>query len=159
MLPSVGEVFSGGESVSKTAWTVALGFAIGMFPLIGVTTIMCALFACVMRLRQAPIQIGNYAALPLQIILVIPFLRLGERIAGAERFVLDAPALLNSLPTVPESTARGVVMAQWHMIEGWVVVAPLAFMLAGLTAQALLQQNRRRSTSGVGPYGRSERTP
>jgi hypothetical protein len=99
---------------------------------------------------------GNYAALPLQIILLIPFLRLGERIAGAERFVLDAPALLNGLPTVPESTARAVVMAQWHMIEGWAVVAPLAFMLAGLIAQALLQRNRRRSTNGV---GRSECKP
>jgi len=87
MLPPVGALFSGGKSVCKTAWTVALGFAIGMFPLIGVTTIICVLLAGVLRLKQASIQLGNYAALPLQIILLVPCLRLGERITGAERFV------------------------------------------------------------------------
>jgi hypothetical protein len=128
--------------VWKTAWTVALGFAIGIFPLIGVTTIVCVLLAGVLRLKQASIQLGNYAALPLQIILLIPCLRLGERITGAERFRFDALKLLKSFPNVSETTTRAVVMAQWHMIEGWALVAPVAFILAGLTAQALMRRNR-----------------
>jgi hypothetical protein len=111
-----------------------------MFPLIGVTTISCALIAGVLRLRQVAIQLGNYAALALQIILLIPFLRLGERIAGAERFVFDPPLLLKGFPNIPESTARAVVMAQWHMIEGWAVVAPVAFVVAGLLGKALLRK-------------------
>jgi len=135
-----GGLFGSGEPLPKTAWTVALGFAIGMFPLMGVTTIACALIAGVLRLRQVAIQLGNYAALPLQIILLIPFLRLGERIAGAERFMFDLSALLKGFPNIPESTARAVVMAQWHMIEGWAVVAPVAFVLAGLLGKALLRK-------------------
>lgn len=142
MLARGGEL-SGAESVSKTVWTVALGFAIGMFPLIGVTTIACLLLAGVLRLKQASIQLGNYAALPLQIILLIPLLRLGEHITGAERFVFDPPALLKGFPNIPESTARAVVMAQWHMIEGWAVVAPVAFILAGLVASVLLRRRKR----------------
>ena len=142
MLLPVGALFSGEEPMWKTAWTAALGFAIGMFPLIGVTTIVCVLLAGVLRLRQAPIQLGNYAALPLQIILLIPCLRLGERITGAERFVFDPLQLLKSFPTVSETTAHAVVMAQWHMIEGWAVMAPVAFILAGLTAQVLMGRHR-----------------
>ena len=143
---AVAELIGGGESTAKTAWTIALGFAIGMFPLMGLTTITCVLVAGALRLRQAPIQLGNYAALPLQIILLIPFLRLGERIAGAERFVFDPPALLKGFPHIPESTARAVVMAQWHMILGWAVVAPIAFVLAGIVTRALLQ---RRHTTAI----------
>jgi uncharacterized protein (DUF2062 family) len=139
----VEELINGGQPVAKTAWTVALGFSIGMFPLMGVTTIACLLIASVLRLRQAAIQFGNYAALPLQIILLIPFLRLGERITGEAHFVLDPGALLKTFPTVPESTMRAVLMAQWHMIEGWAVIAPLAFVFAGLIVQALLGRRQR----------------
>jgi hypothetical protein len=143
MLASVTELTEGGQSLSKTAWTVALGFAIGMFPLMGVTTLACVLIASVLRLKQASIQLGNYAALPLQIILLIPFLRLGERITGGTRFVFDPQALLNGFPHVPESTMRAVVMAQWHMIEGWALIAPIALVLAGLIAQAWLRRRER----------------
>ena len=139
----VGELIGGGEPVSRTAWTVALGFAVGMFPLLGLTTIACLLIARLSRLRQAPLQIGNYAAFPLQILLLIPFLRLGERITGAERFVFDPPALLRGFPHIPDSTARAVVMAQWHMIEGWAVIAPIAFVLAGFLTQAFLRRRQQ----------------
>ncbi len=140
-MPSARKLLSAGESVSRTAWTIALGFAIGTFPLIGVTTIACVLLASVVRLRQAAIQVGNFAALPLQIVLLVPFLRLGERITGAERFVFDPPTLLKGFPNIPESTARGVVMAQWHMIAGWALVAPIALVLAGVMAQLLLRRS------------------
>ncbi len=142
MLPAVDALFSGENSARKTAWTVALGFTIGIFPLIGVTTIVCVLLASVLRLKQATIQLGNYAALPLQIILLIPCLRLGERITGSERFVFDPRPLLKSFPNVSEATAHAVVMAQWHMIVGWAVMTPAAFVLAGLTAQMLIRQHR-----------------
>lgn len=151
MLPSAGELLGGGESVSRTAWTIALGFAIGMFPLVGVTTIVCALLAKLLRLRQTAMQFGNFAAFPLQIVLLVPFLRLGERITGAERFVFDPPALLKGFPNIPESTARAVVMAQWHMIAGWAVVAPVGFVLAGLTAQMLLRRRERVGIADVRP--------
>jgi hypothetical protein len=151
MLPSGRELMAA-ESVSKTAWTAALGFSLGMFPLLGVTTIACALVASVLRLRQVPIQLGNYAALPFQLALTIPFLRFGERISGASRFVFDPPALLKGFPNVPESTVRAVLLAQWHMIEGWAVIAPVAFVLAGLIGQVLL---RRRQEVGIVETGRA----
>jgi hypothetical protein len=91
-------------------------------------------------------QLGNYWTLPLQILLLIPFLRLGERIAHAERFSFDPAALLKGFPHIPESTAGAMLMAQWHMIQGWIMLAPVAFVLAGLIAQALL---RRHQPAGI----------
>jgi hypothetical protein len=133
--------------VWKTAGTFALGFVIGMFPLIGITTIVCLLLALVLRLKQTVIQLGNYAALPLQIVLLIPYLRLGERITGPERFLFDPVKLLKSFPNVPETTVRSVVMAQWHMIQGRAVIAPVAFILAAFAAHVLLRRDRARTQS------------
>lgn len=123
---------------------MALGFAVGMFPILGITTIACVILAKLLRLKQGPIQLGNYAALPFQILLIIPFLRLGERLAGAERFTFDVGALLKQMPNVPESTARAVVYAQWHMILGWAVVAPVAAIVVGMIATTLLKKRFRR---------------
>jgi CDP-diglyceride synthetase len=130
----------GEASPSRAAWTLALGFGIGMFPLLGVTTLMCALIAKLFRLKQGPMQLGNYAALPFQIILIIPFLRLGERLLGAERFTFDISALMHSMPNVPESMQRAVVLAQWHMIVGWAVVAPILVVAVGMIAAQMLKK-------------------
>ncbi len=129
-----------GDSVQRTAWTFGLGFAIGMFPLMGVPTLACVALAALLHFRQTPMQAGNWVALPLQIGLLIPFLRLGEKISGAERFVFDPPALLRGFPNIPESTARAVVMAQWHMILGWAVVAPVAAIVGAAIAWAVLRR-------------------
>lgn len=120
-----------------------------MFPLLGVTTLMCALVAKLFRLKQGPMQLGNYAALPFQIILLIPFLRLGERLLGAERFTFDVGALMRSMPNVPEEMQRAVVYAQWHMIVGWAVAAPIVVAVVGMIAVSMLKKF----------YGRTAITP
>jgi hypothetical protein len=140
---------NGEPSASRAAWTIALGFGLGMFPLLGITTFMCAIVAKLMRLKQGPMQLGNYAALPFQIILLIPFLRLGERLLGADRFTFDVGALMRSMPNVPEDVQRAVVYAQWHMIVGWAVVAPIAVVLVGLAANAVLKKRYERALTKV----------
>ena len=130
---------------ARAAWTIALGFALGMFPLLGVTTIMCGIAAKLLRLKQGPMQLGNYVALPFQILLIIPFLRLGERLLGAERFTFDVGAMMRSMPHVPEEMQRAVVYAQWHMIVGWAVVAPLAAVLVGVVASTFLKKRYGRA--------------
>jgi hypothetical protein len=136
----------GEASPVRAGWTVALGFGLGTFPLLGVTTFMCAIVAKLARLKQGPIQLGNYAALPFQIILIIPFLRLGERLLGAERFTFDMGALMRSMPNVPEDVQRAVVYAQWHMIVGWAIVAPIAVLIVGVLATSMLKKMYGRST-------------
>src|SRR5208283_1264779 len=66
-----------GISPHQLALTLALGFAIGCFPILGVTTAICAVLAVALRLNLPAIQAANYAAMPLQLALVLPFVRLG----------------------------------------------------------------------------------
>ena len=66
-----------GVSPRRLALTLALGFAIGCIPVVGLPTALCALLAVALRLNLPAIQAANYAVMPLQLILIAPFVRLG----------------------------------------------------------------------------------
>src|ERR1700732_2274741 len=68
---------SQGVSPRRLALTLALGFAVGCIPVIGIPTVLCAGLALALRLNQPAIQVANYAAMPLQFALIVPFVRLG----------------------------------------------------------------------------------
>jgi uncharacterized protein (DUF2062 family) len=66
-----------GVSPRRLALTLALGFAVGCIPVVGLPTALCAMLAVALRLNLPAIQAANYAVMPLQLILIAPFVRLG----------------------------------------------------------------------------------
>src|ERR1039458_3016775 len=88
---------SQGISPRRLALTLALGFAIGCIPVIGIPTVVCAALALALRLNLPAIQAANYAALPFQVLLIVPFVRLGGWLfASGSRPAANAAALLHS---------------------------------------------------------------
>ena len=69
-----------GISPRKLALTVTLGFVVGILPLVWGTSILCAILALRFGLNQACIQAANYLACPVQILLFLPFYRIGASI-------------------------------------------------------------------------------
>src|SRR5581483_10872024 len=83
-----------GITPEKIALTLALGLMLSVFPIIGATTLLCGLAAILLRLNQPIIQLINYFAYPLQIALLIPFYRAGERLLGLTPVPLNVPLLI-----------------------------------------------------------------
>jgi uncharacterized protein (DUF2062 family) len=77
-----------GITPKRLALSMASGAVIGMFPIIGSTTLICTVIALVLRLNLPAIQLANYLVYPLQIILVIPFISF-----GAVLFQVEMPPL------------------------------------------------------------------
>jgi uncharacterized protein (DUF2062 family) len=77
-----------GVTPEKIALTVALGISLGVTPVIGSTTMLCTLAAVALRLNLPAIMLVNGAVYPLQLILLVPFLR-----AGAWMFRAGVPTL------------------------------------------------------------------
>jgi uncharacterized protein (DUF2062 family) len=69
-----------GITPEKIALSLALGVGLGIFPVLGVATIVCTVLALALRLSLPTIQIANYAASPVQLLLIIPFVRVGEHL-------------------------------------------------------------------------------
>jgi uncharacterized protein (DUF2062 family) len=124
------ELLRQGVSPEKIALTIALGIILGITPVLGSTMLLCALAAIVLRLNLPAIQLVNGVVYPLQIVLLIPFYRL-----GAWMFRADVSAI--SLSGVTALTREGVGHAVRTL---WVVTmhALLAWLLLGMAAVAIL---------------------
>ena len=83
-----------GISPEKIAMCMAIGLVLSIFPVIGATTLMCAIAAIVLRLNLPAMQIVNYLAYPLQIALLIPFFHFGAWLFGMEPLPLSAQDLI-----------------------------------------------------------------
>ena len=75
-----------GISPEKLSLSIAFGTVIGILPILGATTLICAAIAVALRLNLPAIQLFNYLVYPLQIFLLIPFISLGAFI-----FQVDLP--------------------------------------------------------------------
>lgn len=66
-----------GTTPQKLALTCALGVVIGILPIWGITTLVCFLIAALFRVNVVILQLVHYFVYPLQLILIIPFIKAG----------------------------------------------------------------------------------
>jgi uncharacterized protein (DUF2062 family) len=106
-----------GISPQRLALTLALGFAIGCFPVVGVPTAACAVVALALKLNLPAIQAANYVAMPLQVALIVPFVRLGGWLfAGSSSGALTAGS---NLPVMTHFVSMtGGALVAWLVFAG-----------------------------------------
>jgi uncharacterized protein (DUF2062 family) len=127
-----------GVAPEKLALSVSLGMVCGVMPVLGVSTALCAALALGLKLNLPAIQLANYLMTPLQLLLIIPQLRLGEWLAQAPPFPITLDSGLALLSHGAFETVRVLGIAIVHASLAWVVVAPAAaFLLHHALAGAL----------------------
>jgi uncharacterized protein (DUF2062 family) len=127
-----------GISPQRLAITLALGFAIGCIPVVGIPTFVCAGLALLLGLNLPAIQAANYAAMPLQLLLIVPFVRLGGRIyAFGPKQPFDARALLHTSLTATASQMGGLA---GRALLGWLLIAIPAVALITVLLIPLLRR-------------------
>lgn len=112
-----------GTEPKQLAFSAALGMTLGLFPICGVTVFLCGMAIAVLRSRcHAPtVMLANFIATPIELSLIIAFLRLGEVISGGPHFPLTSDALKKVLT----GQASGeVLFSVYHALLGWIVAAP-----------------------------------
>lgn len=73
-----------GLSPEAVALIFAVGLVLGVFPMYGAPTLLCAAAAVAFRLNLPAIQLINQLTAPLQLALLAPLARAGEKILGEE---------------------------------------------------------------------------
>lgn len=119
-----------GATPEKLALGMALGLTLGIFPVLGVTTLLCALAALALRLNPVAIQLVNYLVYPVHLGLLLPFVRLGERLVGVEPIPLSLRVRRASLAEDTWGTVRRLWRTELHAITAWGVVAPFLAVAA-----------------------------
>jgi uncharacterized protein (DUF2062 family) len=118
-----------GLSPRRLALCVAIAIVVGNIPILGVSTILCTFIALIFRLNLPAIQLVQAAMAPTQLLLIIPFVRLGEwmlRVPPQIVSVRDAFALMSL------GIWHAVVMLRYaifHAALAWILMAPFCIYL------------------------------
>jgi hypothetical protein len=139
------ELLRQGVTPEKMALSLALGIALGVFPVLGTTTALCAVVALAWRLNLPAIQIVNYFVYPVQIALLIPFFRAGETLFGAAHLPLSVTQIVALVRASFWDATRMLWTTIWHAAVVWCLVAPVFVALAYLALVPLLRRALRGS--------------
>lgn len=138
-----------GVSPEKIALSVALGVALGVFPALGWTTALCAVAAFALRLNLPAIQIVNYFMYPVQLALLLPFFRFGEKLFGAKHLPISIAQIFDLIHTSIWNAIKLLWTTTWHAIVAWGMLAPLVVGLIYLVLTPLLRRALRRQVQVV----------
>jgi uncharacterized protein (DUF2062 family) len=133
-----------GVTPEKLALSLAIGLGLGILPVLGISTILCTMAALALRLNLPAIQLVNYLAAPLQLVLIIPFVRLGEHLVGAPPQPLTIAA---GFALLAEGMFKAIVTlwdAIVHAMVGWIVVGPVFIYALYRLAKPPLERAARR---------------
>lgn len=114
-----------GATPRRLAWSLALGCAVGVNPLLGSTTLVCLLLAWVFRLNQIASQITNHLMYPLEIALFFVFIRMGDAVFHTGQIPLERHALVEAVSHHPIATTRLLWSWEWHALILWAICAAI----------------------------------
>jgi len=129
-----------GVTPDKIAMSVAIGLIVGIFPVMGTTTILCTGAAAAMRLNMVAVHTVHYAMTPVQLLLIIPFVRVGEHVVGATPQPLTVS---EGMALLAQGVVHAVVLlwsAIVHAVIGWVVIGPIAIAVCYYALRWILQR-------------------
>ena len=134
-------LLSQGITPHKVALTLVLGVLLGVMPIIGASTALCAVAALALGLNLPLIQLVNYLVYPLQFLLLIPFVQVGQ-------WLFRQPPLPFTLTDIKAKMEAGLwraIVELWgyamHGLVAWAILGSVT----GLVAYALLLPLLRRA--------------
>jgi uncharacterized protein (DUF2062 family) len=118
-----------GISHEKIALSIAMGIALGIFPVLGTTTALCAIAAFVLRLNLPAIQLVNFVVYPLQLLFLVPFLRAGGWLFGDQRF----SQLGKEIIALVQNDIWSSVGILWNLtvyaVVLWLIISPMVIFV------------------------------
>jgi uncharacterized protein (DUF2062 family) len=118
-----------GMSLRKISLCIAVGIVLGIFPVLGTTTLLCTVAALALRLNLPAIQIVNYMVYPLQLVLLAPFYGTGSWLFKKQDWPLIGTDLISLLQNDFWGSMAGLWDLTLYAILTWLFISPLIFLL------------------------------
>jgi uncharacterized protein (DUF2062 family) len=139
-----------GASPQRLAWSLAAGAVIGINPIVGSTTLLCLGLALAFRLNLVASQLANHLCFPLQLALILVYLRAGQALFRTGNPPIPASELIHAMRLRPWSTLQLLWTWEWHAIIVWLLVATvltpaLAALLHPILKRLLIRLHQQES--------------
>ena len=118
-----------GISIERLAVSLALGITIGLIPLYGFTTLIVGCIALSLRLNFVAMQVAHYVVHPIQIALLIPFLKLGDAILKSSEITFSVKQYIQLFRTDFWGAIHQLWLVNLSAILIWMVIAVPLFIL------------------------------
>ena len=112
-----------GTSPEKLACSVSLGLTLGIFPIMGSTSLVCFIVGHLFRLNQPVLHLFKTFTYPIHLAMILVFIRLGQNLNGVPPIPFSIPQLLTRFKESPAQFASYFCMAALHGIEAWAITA------------------------------------
>ena len=122
-----------GMSLKKITLCITLGITLGIFPVLGMTTLLCTLAALAFRLNLPAIQLVNYMVYPVQLALLVPFYSAGSWLFDQQGLRISGENLLSMI----QNDFWGSMTSLWNLtlyaIFTWTVICPILLVVLYLS--------------------------
>ncbi len=140
-----------GITPEKIALSLAFGIVLGIFPVLGSTTVLCAAAALIFQLNLPAIQFVNYLTYPVQLFLLVPFIRMGEKLFRVAPLELSLTQILAMVHADLPHAISTLWLAEVHAMSAWLLIGAPAICLVYF----LLSWTLRRVAAFSGSHGRT----
>ena len=140
IIHSLSKLLRQGLSPVKLSLVIALGISLSIFPILGTTTLICTFISLLFNLNLPAMQLANYAAFPLQVILFFPFLKLGETVSKVS---LDPLSKVQLISAFDDGFFCAIEKLSYYLIVaclGWFLVIIPIFCILYLFLCAILKK-------------------
>jgi len=139
ILSLVKSMLKEGMSLRKISFCIALGVALGIFPVLGMTTLLCTIAAFTLRLNLPAIQLVNFMVYPLQIILLAPFYGAGSWLFKQQ----GGYGVGTNLIELIQNDFWGSIASLWNVtlyaIFIWMVLCPILILILYALLKSVLR--------------------
>jgi uncharacterized protein (DUF2062 family) len=116
---------SQGATPDRLALSIGVGAACSLVPFLGFTTLLNFAVGAWLRLNQPVMQILNQLLGPVQLLLIIPYIRAGEKIWGARPVSISVRELAGSFKDDPAGFLQRFGWTGLHAATAWALSLPL----------------------------------
>lgn len=124
------QLMAEGTSPQKLSMTIAIGIILGLFPLIGATSLLCLGASFALGLNKVFIQMVNYLVYPVQLVLFIPLIKAGNQVFNFSGSTVDYQNLFHIFKTDTLAAMGEFGYLLLSAILLWLILAlPLSVLL------------------------------
>jgi uncharacterized protein (DUF2062 family) len=129
LLRPILQLLTQGVTPEKIALSLAFGIMLGVFPVLGTTTLLCLLAAVLFRLNLPAVQLVNFLVYPLWFALLLPFARLGERLFGAPPLAVTRSQMLALAHAGFLHSISVLWLTALRAAAAWLLVGPVGIIV------------------------------
>jgi uncharacterized protein (DUF2062 family) len=133
-------LFTQGITPDRVALTLAVSTACSVLPFLGFTSLLNLGVGLWLRLNQPIMQTLNQLLGPLQLVLILVYVRIGEKIWQAEPMPLSVSTIVSSFKASPGAFMQRFGMTGVHAATAWILSVPVILAVIYFPIRPLLHK-------------------